>query len=630
MEQTLITLLKAISDILTAGVAIIAFSLLIYSMTFKLHDRVTNSFTLLLFDLVIVFGADAFMITIESIELLYIFIKIHWFGIIALPSIYFYFSDAVLEMTGRPSRGKRRIARFVFSGISLIFIVLLATDLLVGEIVTNQPPAPYLTRTLFNDLFSIFFFAVLALSWYNLIRAYYRTLTKTSRRRMGYLVISALGPAIGSFPYLLYGSEFAANMQVLFWAVSVIANASVYISVIAMTYSVSFFGFPWTDRLIKSRLFRWVMRGPITASLTLGVTTLINRFGNQLETPFTPALIIIGMVLTIVMFEFLVTVFAPVWERLFFFGSDRAELEKVRELEDKLLTNNDFKQFLELILATICDRLQVPRAVLIFNNGISDQLRITVGSRVGLKQAEINEIWQFLDGKESLSLIEKLNTKTVVPIIFKDENNNKVLGAIILYKDLQDLDEGKRKALQKLVQRASFALHEREEQERLLVSLEMLTPQTSAIQNLLAKSRFDQQMMIEENELMAIEDMSKSVKDALTQIWGGPKVLRNPIVRMGIVQRKIQEKDESPVNAMRETLKEALMRLRPEGERQYTNEWILYNIIDLKYFEGWKVKEITRKLALSDADFYRKQRDALNALARQIIELERGDIESAQ
>jgi hypothetical protein len=54
------TLLKAISDVLTAGVAIIAFSLFIYAVTFKQHDRVTLTFTLLLLSIVVIFGADAF------------------------------------------------------------------------------------------------------------------------------------------------------------------------------------------------------------------------------------------------------------------------------------------------------------------------------------------------------------------------------------------------------------------------------------------------------------------------------------------------------------------------------------------------------------------------------------------
>jgi hypothetical protein len=492
-------------------------------------------------------------------------------------------------------------------------------------LITDQPPTPYLNRTLFNDLYTVFYSIVMALSWYNFIRAYKRTLTKTSRRRMLYLIIGALGPAVGSFPYLLYGFDFAAHLQVLFWTVSVLANASVYFTLISMTYSVSFFGFSWTDRLIRSRLFRWVMRGPITASLTLGVTILINRFGNELEIPYTPELIILGMVFTIVFFEYLVTIFARVWEKLFFFGIGRSELEKVKLLEDRLLTSNDFRQFLELILATICDRIQISRALLLFNNGLSKKMNISVGADIELTEKQVADIWNYLESSSELALIERYKSKTLVPIRYSKDNSNKLLGVIILHKNLQDFEKEKTTALEILVNRAAFALHEREEQEQLLISLEMLTPQTSAIQSLLALSRFDQQRIIEENGSIDIDRMSKSVKDALTQIWGGPKILRNTLVRLQIVQKKIEEKKDSPVNAVREVLKDALFRLRPGGNREYTNEWILYNIIDLKYFEGWKVKEITWKLSLSEADFYRKQRDAINALTRQIVDLEASD-----
>ena len=60
------TILKAVNDVLTAGVAVITFSLLIYAVTFKMHDSVTNSFSLLLLCIVIIFGADAFITVVKK------------------------------------------------------------------------------------------------------------------------------------------------------------------------------------------------------------------------------------------------------------------------------------------------------------------------------------------------------------------------------------------------------------------------------------------------------------------------------------------------------------------------------------------------------------------------------------
>jgi hypothetical protein len=62
---------------------------------------------------------------------------------------------------------------------------------------------------------------------------------------MLYLILSAIGPAFGSFPYLLYGSGFASRATLIFWTLSILSHALVYITLISMTYAVSFFGFPW-------------------------------------------------------------------------------------------------------------------------------------------------------------------------------------------------------------------------------------------------------------------------------------------------------------------------------------------------------------------------------------------------
>ena len=106
------TILKAVNDVLTAGVAVITFSLLIYAVTFKMHDSVTNSFSLLLLCIVVIFGADAFITVVKSDALMILISKIHWLGLIILPTAYFLFSDALLSLTGKPSKGKRKISGY--------------------------------------------------------------------------------------------------------------------------------------------------------------------------------------------------------------------------------------------------------------------------------------------------------------------------------------------------------------------------------------------------------------------------------------------------------------------------------------------------------------------------------------
>ncbi len=627
------TLLKAISDILTAGVAIISFSLFIYAVTFRLYDKVTRSFTFLLFCIVVIFGADAFITVSQDAESLRLLLKVHWLGIVFLPTAYFRFSDGLLSMTGKPSRGRRSLIGNLCVGISLAFAALLFTNLLVGVVVMDRPPAPYLERTIFNDLFSGYFFITMFLSWYNYIRAFRRTVTSTSRRRMIYLIVSAIGPALGSFPYLLYGSGFAEQTPLVFWLLSIISNAMVFITLITMTYAVSFFGFPWTDRVIKSRLFRWVMRGPITASLTLGVTTIINRLGNLWGVDVS-GLNVLAMVAVIVLLEYSITLFANIWERFLFSKNDREELQKIRSLEDKLLTSNDLRQFTDLILATICDLLQIQGAHLFVINGNGNGMDVLAGKLKQDYAEKKGELLNFAANAEDIQeaiILPEESGNSLIPLFFTSKDNPAELMGVILVEDfdMTRMDAEKQTAMRKLISRLALALHDRKIQENLFVSLEMLTPQVSIIQDLLATSRFNQEKIYDENSITDSDEVDKWVKNALDHLWGGPKLSQNPLLQLRLIAEKSIAEKETPVNVLREVLRSAIDKLKPEGDRQYTNEWILYNLLDLKYLSGWKVKDIARKLSLSEADLYRKQRIAISAVSNQIINMEKSITENS-
>jgi hypothetical protein len=69
-------------------------------------------------------------------------------------------------------------------------------------------------------------------------------------------------------------------------------------------------------------------------------------------------------------------------------------------------------------------------------------------------------------------------------------------------------------------------------------------------------------------------------------------------------------------------LRQSIERVRPEGERHFTADWILYNILEMKFLEGKKVREIALRLAMSEADLYRKQRIAIEAVAKEIQKME--------
>jgi len=615
-------LLKTISDVFTAGGAVTAFSLLIYVVTFKLRDNVTRSYTFLLSCIVVVLGTDAFFTTTTDPKDFIYLLRMQYIGLIILPTAYFYFSNALLSITGKPSGGKRTIFGLFTVVVSAVFIYFnFAGELFLDIAITNSP-VPNIQRTRIFDFFSLYFVLVMITVWYNFIRALNRTASKKSKRRMLYLVIAAFGPALGSFPYLLYGSNIIWAYPSVFWMISIIAYFVISFSIIVMTYTVSFFGLPWPDRVIKSRLFKWIMRGPATAILTLGVTTLISRLSAETGIDLS-ALEILGMVATIIVFEFSVTIFAPYWERLLFSGPEKKELEKIRQLENRLLTKNDLQQFLELILASYCDLLQTENAVLFDLTNGNNSVIAKIGSFDNQPGEKVFERLHSFRDKKSFPDHFKVEEDLVFPIMQRVKEKITPLGFIFCPSSSEvELNDEKSRSIRRLSSRAATALFDRFQQEKIFESLEVFTPQLTAIQSLLATSRFNQKRMIDSDGVMNVDRLEKFTKDALGHFFGGPHLSQNPLIQLTSVQNRILNEGDSPITALRTIIHQAINRLRPKGERQYTNEWLLFNILDLKFIQGSKVRDLCRKLALSEADFYRKQRIAISAVADQILLIE--------
>jgi len=49
---------------------------------------------------------------------------------------------------------------------------------------------------------------------------------------------------------------------------------------------------------------------------------------------------------------------------------------------------------------------------------------------------------------------------------------------------------------------------------------------------------------------------------------------------------------------------------------------MIYNILELRFLKGLRIREIIDKLAMSESDFYRKQRVAVEEVARQLALME--------
>jgi len=283
----------------------------------------------------------------------------------------------------------------------------------------------------------------------------------------------------------------------------------------------------------------------------------------------------------------------------------------------------------------VCDRMQASNAFLAVLGRDGLEMVVSVGQNGILEKEDLSD-----------ELLEQVNQNGVVgkglfswgeywmvPLFEKREGTGELLGILGVGRlPDQAIDEEQREALGLLARRAALALNDRRLQEQLFSSVQELTPEVELIQNLRAATRYGGGGTLSEvltRAELPIEQskLSSWVKDALTHYWGGPKLTESPLIKLQIVQEALKEHEGNPTNALRAILRQAIDRVRPEGERRFTGEWILYNILELKFMEGRKVREVALRLAMSEADLYRKQRVAIEAVANAMIDMEQSALD---
>ena len=97
----------------------------------------------------------------------------------------------------------------------------------------------------------------------------------------------------------------------------------------------------------------------------------------------------------------------------------------------------------------------------------------------------------------------------------------------------------------------------------------------------------------------------------------------SPLLGLRVVRDAMVDHEGNAVNALRSILLTAIDQVRPGGERRFTAEWMLYNILELKFLQGRKVRDVAMRLAMSEADLYRKQKVAIESVAKAMAEMER-------
>ena len=351
-------LLSLLNAVLASGIVILSFALLIYIPIYSFRSRVARAFCALLACVLVVYFVDL-AVANAPLQTALLWLRLQWLGIAFTPAAYLHLSDALLQTTNDRSRGRMGAVRlfYALSGLALLGATL--TDLLVQDGL-QEAGANHLRSGPHFWAFLLYF--VVAVGWggVNVARAWLRCLTSTSRRRMTYLAVAFVAPAVGIFPYLLITGWPAQLPGALFWFVLVLSNLAVGVMLLVMAYTVAFFGALTPDRVVKHRFVRFLLRGPVQAMAVVITVVAASRADGFLGLPAF-RLALFGVVIAILLVQLGVELAKPLIDRMLY-RRDRAEIAWLQSLSNRLLTTTDLHQFLENILTTMCDLLRASAA----------------------------------------------------------------------------------------------------------------------------------------------------------------------------------------------------------------------------------------------------------------------------
>lgn len=336
------------NETLAAAIVIVAASLLLYTITRNFHDRVARASAMVLFAVTAAYVCDVLTGLRPTDEAVMRLLRAQWLGIALAPAALVHLSDALLDTTGLPSRGRRsRTLRLMYLIGAAFVIAAVFSDILVGPIESAGRPA---LRAM--PLMAVFVAYTVVASGFALInveRARRRCLTRSTRRRMGYLEIALLTPIVGVFPFSAFfdpGGEFTTGALVLV----IVANVFVVLMLLFLAYPLSFFGSRIPDRAVKADLLRMVLRGPATGMLIVAVlffTSRATRVFGLVSSEFA----VFAVVAVVLCWQWVIDLALPLLDRWLIYGEESDQFSKIQKLNRQLLTRADLLSLMEGILA---------------------------------------------------------------------------------------------------------------------------------------------------------------------------------------------------------------------------------------------------------------------------------------
>jgi hypothetical protein len=618
--------------ILSSTIVITAFSLLVYIFAHNFRSAVARSFCALVTFVIVVYAGDVVLSKAETLEAAVFWLKFQWIGIAFVPAAYLHFSDALLRTTNATSR-LRRISVYVSYAIGLALLLMaIFTDVLVRDGVYYSPQVAHLTAGPLFWVFAVYFFATVGGGAANIRWAKQRCLTSASRRRMTYLAISFAAPGLGVFPYLLIASRPAFIPPTALLLLVLLGNLGVTLMIVVMAYSVAYFGALTPDRVIKHSLIHYLLRGPLVGTCVIIVMLVMPKVERIVGLP-RDTVLIFAVVATIVLLQILINLTKPFIDRLIYL-QDRGEITWIQELDKRLLTTTDLKQFLENVLTSLCELLRVRKGFVVVMAGGRPQIEAHCGSlracRTFVDSCDLGALAKPVYGEGVSNPLGKggfiaRDGYWLHPL--RTKAGDATLGILgVEARELEpDLTAEEQEVVEALVSQAEVALEDRSLQQGIFAVLRSIIPEIDLIQRWRGTVRYTGSPGLEtiESSPLYAPDFQQWVKDALSHYWGGPKLTESPLLKLKIVEEALWENDGNPAKALRAVLNRAIEALKPEGERHMTtSEWILYNILEMKFIQGRRVRDIAGRLAMSESDLYRKQRVAIEEVAKTLVDME--------
>jgi hypothetical protein len=416
----------------------------------------------------------------------------------------------------------------------------------------------------------------------------------------------------------------------------------VAVGIIVMTYSAAFQGMLLPDRLIKHDFIRWFLYGPvvgITIILFLLVEPALDRFfGLPAGTLST-----FGVMVMTVLMPIFVSRVKPYLDALIYM-QDHEEIDYLRALPRHTFTRSDLRQLLENTLIAVCGALRAETGFVVgpdettapeLTNGATHYtVKAVCGARHEVKRF-VNE-HRLSDLMSQIQQIQARSNDGVPPLeafmscdgfvmLGLRQANGPFLGALAVAYPQANLGTDARRLIGALAHQMELALGTVQMQQRLFDALRGMEPEMASLQQLTSQLEQATPASLSnlETDVALQPEFPQLVKDALTHYWGGPKLSDSPLLSLRSVRRQVGDQGGNPTRALQSVLRQAIANMRPDEQLDPSaQEWLLYNILELRFLQGKRIRDIADRLAMSESDLYRKQRIAVEEVARQLALME--------